>query len=121
MNICSINGTPRTIHTITLNTALTGFILLIVQNDINKPKGNEITNVNTNSKHVSLNPSNKYKVTSAKLIFSSAQLHALISYFKFYLDALSAQSSASFYYFKFFCYILIQCTGAPEGAPIFLT
>ena len=88
MNICSINGTPRTIHTITLNTALTGFILLIVQNDINKPKGNEITNVNTNSKHVSLNPSNKYKVTSAKFIF---------------------------------CCILIQCTGAPEGAPIFLT
>ena len=69
MNICSINGTPRTIHTITLNTALTGFILLIVQNDINKPKGNEITNVNTNSKHVSLNPSNKYKVTSAMFIF----------------------------------------------------
>ena len=84
MNICSINGTPRTIHTITLNTALTGFILLIVQNDINKPKGNEITNVNTNSKHVSLNPSSKYKVTSAKLIFSSAQSHAFISYFKFF-------------------------------------
>ena len=43
--------------------------VLIVQNDISKPKGNEITNVNTNSKHVSLNPSNKYKVTSATFIF----------------------------------------------------
>ncbi len=43
--------------------------MLVEQKAIIKPKGKAKTNVHTNSRHVSLKPSNKSNVTCQKVIF----------------------------------------------------
>ena len=68
IKICNIKGMPRTIHTMILKRMLTGLMRLIVQKEINNPKGRAMTSVSKNSKQVNLKPLNKYNVTSKKLI-----------------------------------------------------
>lgn len=47
-----------------------GLNLLIEPKQITSPSGNDMTSVNINNKHVKPKPSNKYKVTSRKLIYN---------------------------------------------------
>lgn len=68
MKIWSIRGTPLTIQTTTFVTDESGLNLLIEQNAIMSPSGNASTKVSANNKHVSLNPSSKYSVTSPNVI-----------------------------------------------------
>jgi hypothetical protein len=78
MNICSISGIPRTIHTITLETLLTALKRLIEQNAIGKPKGIPKTRVTPKISRDILNPSRRNRVTSEKDILTTSKKDCLV-------------------------------------------
>ena len=68
MKICSISGTPRMIHTKTLDMAFNGFNLLMEQKAIGRPSGAPQSSVTAKIINDILKPSKRFAVTSKNVI-----------------------------------------------------